>query len=129
MDLCKAYSATITLKSISKVAGFSAVLESTGIRGPSPPARCVSQMKYLDVTLLMLSNEKITTWLLPIVGVLLQAPFTSNQFWETMFSLARWVGNPMASLSYVLWNIRVSGRCAMIGLHFSLSGIHRVMIK
>lgn len=56
----------------------------------------------------------ITTWVLPIVGILLQAPFTSNAFWETIFSMARWVGSPMASLSYILWNIKVSGKCALL---------------
>ncbi|KAL1586450.1 hypothetical protein WHR41_05232 [Cladosporium halotolerans] len=56
----------------------------------------------------------MTTWVLPVVGILLQAPFTSNAFWETIFSLARWVGSPMASLSYILWNIKVSGKCALL---------------
>lgn len=56
----------------------------------------------------------ITTWVLPIVGILLQAPFMSNAFWETVFSMARWVGSPMASLSYILWNIKVSGKCALL---------------
>jgi hypothetical protein len=56
----------------------------------------------------------ITTWVLPVVGILLQAPFTSNAFWETIFSMARWVGSPMASLSYILWNIKVSGKCALL---------------
>lgn len=56
----------------------------------------------------------ITTWVLPLVGILLQAPFMSNAFWETVFSMARWVGSPMASLSYILWNIKVSGKCALL---------------
>lgn len=56
----------------------------------------------------------MTTWVLPIIGILLQAPFVSNAFWETVFSLARWVGSPIASLAYILWNIKVSGKCAMI---------------
>lgn len=56
----------------------------------------------------------MTTWVLPIIGILLQAPFVSNAFWETVFSLARWIGSPMASLAYILWNIKVTGKCAMI---------------
>lgn len=56
----------------------------------------------------------ITTWLLPIVGMLLQAPYESNQFRQTLLALIRWVGSPIASLSYILWNIKVTGRCAMI---------------
>jgi hypothetical protein len=59
-------------------------------------------------------SSTITTWVLPIVGILVQAPFSSNAFWETIFSLARWIGSPMASLSYILWNIKVSGKCALL---------------
>ena len=59
-------------------------------------------------------SSTITTWVLPVVGILLQAPFNSNAFRETIFSLARWVGSPMASLSYILWNIKVSGKCALL---------------
>ena len=60
------------------------------------------------------ASSTITTWVLPVVGILLQAPFNSNAFVETLFSLARWVGSPMASLSYILWNIKVSGKCALL---------------
>lgn len=64
------------------------------------------------------ASSTITTWLLPVLGVLLQAPFESNAFWRTMFAIARWVGSPMVSLSYILWNIAVSGKCAMMGESF-----------
>ncbi|KAF1815347.1 hypothetical protein P152DRAFT_446422 [Eremomyces bilateralis CBS 781.70] len=60
------------------------------------------------------SSATITTWILPVIGMLLQAPFESNAFSQTMFALARWVGSPMASLSYILWNISVSGKCALM---------------
>ncbi|KAF2769233.1 hypothetical protein EJ03DRAFT_97352 [Teratosphaeria nubilosa] len=60
------------------------------------------------------SSSTITTWVLPIAGVLLQAPFLSNAFWETVFSIARWCGSPIASLAYILWNIKVSGKCALM---------------
>lgn len=60
-------------------------------------------------------SATITTWLLPILGMLLQAPFESNAFRRTVLAITRWVGNPMASLSYVLWNIKVSGKCALMG--------------
>lgn len=56
----------------------------------------------------------ITTWLLPIVGMLLQAPYDSNRFRQTVLALTRWVGSPIASLSYILWNIKVTGKCAMM---------------
>jgi hypothetical protein len=61
------------------------------------------------------SSSTITTWILPIIGMLLQAPFESNAFWRTMLALARWVGSPMSSLSYILWNISVTGKCALMG--------------
>lgn len=60
------------------------------------------------------SSATITTWLLPIVGMFLQAPFESNAFWSTVLAIARWVGNPMTSLSYIFWNISVSGKCALM---------------
>jgi hypothetical protein len=66
------------------------------------------------------TSQTITTWLLPIIGMLLQAPFVSNQFWSTALVLARWIGSPMSSLACILWNISVSGKCAMMGMLPSL---------
>lgn len=61
------------------------------------------------------ASNTITTWVLPIVGgLLLQAPFESNRFWRTFFALMRWMGSPVSSLSYVLWNIKVTGKCALM---------------
>ena len=62
------------------------------------------------------ASSTITTWVLPIIGVLLQAPFESNAFWRTLWAIARWCGSPMASLSSILWNISVSGKCALMGV-------------
>lgn len=56
----------------------------------------------------------ITTWVLPIVGTLLQAPFEGNQFRKTLYALVRWIGSPIASLSYILWNIKVTRKCALL---------------
>ncbi|MCJ1465164.1 hypothetical protein MMC07_003780 [Pseudocyphellaria aurata] len=56
----------------------------------------------------------ITTWVLPIIGTLLQAPFDSNQFRKTLYALVRWIGSPIASLAYILWNIKVIGKCALL---------------
>lgn len=67
-----------------------------------------------------ISSSFITTWVLPILGTLLQAPFESNAFWRTIQAICRWVGSPMSSLAYVLWNIKVSGKCAMFGATLSL---------
>ncbi|KAF1985317.1 hypothetical protein K402DRAFT_304625, partial [Aulographum hederae CBS 113979] len=61
------------------------------------------------------SSNFITTWVLPILGTLLQAPFESNAFWNTVKATCRWVGSPMASMECILWNIEVSGKCALFG--------------
>ncbi|RPB14647.1 hypothetical protein P167DRAFT_466018, partial [Morchella conica CCBAS932] len=55
----------------------------------------------------------ITTWVLPIIGLLLQAPFESNQIAKTFLATCRWIGAPIASLSYIFWNIKITGKCAI----------------
>ena len=60
------------------------------------------------------SSATISTWVLPVVGLILQAPFESNEFWNTCWALARWLGSPVASLSYTFWNIKVTGKCALM---------------
>lgn len=60
------------------------------------------------------SSATITTWVLPVIGLLLQAPYESNEFWRTLRALARWLGNPVASLSYTLWNIKITSKCALM---------------
>lgn len=59
-------------------------------------------------------SSTITTWVLPVVGLILQAPFESNENFKSFLALARWIGNPIASISYVLWNIKITGKCAMM---------------
>lgn len=61
------------------------------------------------------ASNTITTWVLPIIGTLLQAPFESNAFWRTVKASCRWLGSPMTSLAYILWDIEVSGKCALFG--------------
>ncbi len=56
----------------------------------------------------------ITTWVLPIIGLLLQAPYESNKALKTMFAVCRWTGSPIAALSYIFWNIKVTAKCAMM---------------
>jgi hypothetical protein len=58
--------------------------------------------------------NSIATWVFPIIGILLQAPFESNNTKGTLSSLLRWLGSPISSLSYIFWNIKVSGRAALI---------------
>ena len=56
----------------------------------------------------------ITTWVLPIIGLMVQAPYESNQAWHTILSIFRWAGSPIAALSYIFWNIKVTGKCALM---------------
>ncbi|KAH8728553.1 hypothetical protein GQ44DRAFT_747435 [Phaeosphaeriaceae sp. PMI808] len=60
------------------------------------------------------ASGTITTWILPVIGTLVQAPFESNATKRTFLAIARWVGSPIASLSYVLWNIKVSAKAALM---------------
>ncbi|CAI6333681.1 unnamed protein product [Periconia digitata] len=55
----------------------------------------------------------VTTWILPILGTLLQAPFESNAFWRTIKAINRWIGSPVSSLTFILWDIQISGNCAL----------------
>lgn len=56
----------------------------------------------------------ITTWVLPIIGLMVQAPYESNRAWHTVLAICRWAGSPIASLSYIYWNIKVTGKCALM---------------
>ena len=60
------------------------------------------------------ASNTITTWLLPICGLLLQVPYESNKNWTTVLVLGRWVGNPISSLAYLFWNIKITGKCALM---------------
>ena len=72
-------------------------------------------------------SATITTWVLPILGVILQAPFESNAFWRTVKAMNRWIGSPISSLASILWDIKISGKCALFGTFKSCRlspGIH-----
>ncbi|CAF9941941.1 MAG: hypothetical protein ALECFALPRED_009427 [Alectoria fallacina] len=60
------------------------------------------------------ASATLTTWILPIAGLLVQAPYESNKAWQTILALSRWAGSPIATLSYILWNIKVTGKCALM---------------
>jgi hypothetical protein len=66
-------------------------------------------------------SATVTTWVLPILGTLLQAPFESNVFWRTVKAINRWIGSPISSLACILWDIEVSGKCALFGNYFYVS--------
>ena len=52
--------------------------------------------------------------MLPILGLLVQAPYESNEARKTTLALCRWAGSPIAALSYILWNIKVTGKAALM---------------
>ncbi|KAI5816735.1 hypothetical protein BZA77DRAFT_53844 [Pyronema omphalodes] len=59
--------------------------------------------------------ETVTTWVLPFLGLLLQAPYESNSSaWTNVMLTIRWLGSPIASLTCTLWNISVTGKCALL---------------
>ncbi|PUU81424.1 hypothetical protein B9Z19DRAFT_971741, partial [Tuber borchii] len=60
------------------------------------------------------ASDTITTWVLPLVGLVLQAPFESNNFLQTMFVVFRWVGSPIVSMMCIFWNMKVTRKCAII---------------
>ena len=60
------------------------------------------------------ASATISTWVLPLIGLLLQAPYESNAFFRTLYAMARWVGSPIASLSYMFWAIKISAKCALM---------------
>jgi hypothetical protein len=60
------------------------------------------------------ASGTILTWVLPVIGLLVLAPFESNAKKQTLLLMCRYVGSPLASLSYILWNIKVTGKCALM---------------
>ncbi|CUS13978.1 unnamed protein product, partial [Tuber aestivum] len=60
------------------------------------------------------SSDTITTWVLPLVSLVLQAPFESNNLRQTILLVFRWVGSPIASMMYIFWNMKVTRKCAIM---------------
>jgi hypothetical protein len=89
------------------------------------PANPLTQITYDGCTALCGSGSAyylwaeisatITKWVLPILGILLQASFESNAFWRTFKALNRWIGSPISSLACILWDIEIGGKCALFG--------------
>lgn len=57
-------------------------------------------------------SDTLTTWILPIIGLIVQLPYESNRRWQAVLMVVRWLGGPWASLTYILWNVSILGRCA-----------------
>jgi hypothetical protein len=60
------------------------------------------------------SSSTILTWVVPVIGMLNNAPFESNAFQRTRWVTCRWIGSPIVSLAYILWNIKVTSKCAKL---------------
>ena len=56
----------------------------------------------------------ISTWVLPVLSLTTQAPFSSNKTRSAIFELARWLGSPISSLACILININATRRCASL---------------
>ena len=59
-------------------------------------------------------SRTMTTYVVSVVGFAAQAPYESNQFWSNLYALIRWIGSPIASLCYTLWNIKVNHKAALL---------------
>ena len=95
------------------------------VRGLKPGQQPPPLIKYSDCVGLCGSSyqlyswatisDTVTTWILPLAGgLLLQAPFESNQRLSTIFVICRWLGSPIACLMAMFWNMKITGRCALL---------------
>jgi hypothetical protein len=61
------------------------------------------------------ASDTILTWIMPMLSLLVTAPFTAASGWKSVsMNILRWAGSPISSLSYILWNIKVTGKCALV---------------
>jgi hypothetical protein len=60
------------------------------------------------------ASATILTWVLPVVGLIVLAPYESNAKRKTLLLICRYIGSPLAALSYILWNIKVTGKCGLM---------------
>ncbi|KAF3920576.1 hypothetical protein ABW21_db0200393 [Orbilia brochopaga] len=59
-------------------------------------------------------SDTLTTWILPIFGLIVSLPWESNERRQTIIMIFRWIGQPFATLTYIFWNLRVMGRVATL---------------
>lgn len=76
---------------------------------PLVPSRLGSCPSWVSCTVRFLPSVQFTNMIRS------QGPYESNKAWATLLVVARWMGSPIISLSYILWNIRVLGNIAMMG--------------
>ena len=60
------------------------------------------------------SSSTILHWVLPVTGLLIEAPWETHRLSQAFLVITRWIGSPIASLSYTLANVRVGEKCAML---------------
>ena len=51
---------------------------------------------------------------MPVTGLLIEAPWETHRLSQAFLVITRWIGSPLASLSYTLANVRVGEKCAML---------------
>ncbi|KAK6354416.1 hypothetical protein TWF730_008822 [Orbilia blumenaviensis] len=61
-----------------------------------------------------LISDTLTTWILPLFGLIVSLPWGSNGRGHTILMIFRWIGSPFASLTYIFWNLRAIGRAAIL---------------
>ncbi|KAF3929113.1 hypothetical protein ABW20_dc0108383 [Dactylellina cionopaga] len=61
-----------------------------------------------------LVSDTLTTWILPLFGLIVSLPWESNRRGHTILMIFRWMGSPFATLTYIFWNLRVMGRAATL---------------
>lgn len=61
-----------------------------------------------------LISDTLTTWILPLFGLIVSLPFESNKRGHTILMIFRWIGSPFATLTYIFWNLRAIGRAATL---------------
>ncbi|KAF3309242.1 hypothetical protein TWF173_011323 [Orbilia oligospora] len=61
-----------------------------------------------------LISDTLTTWILPLFGLIVSLPWESNKRGHTILMIFRWIGSPFATLTYIFWNLRAIGRAATL---------------
>ncbi|EPS36372.1 hypothetical protein H072_10090 [Dactylellina haptotyla CBS 200.50] len=58
--------------------------------------------------------DLLLDWILPALGLITQMPWESNRNSVTGIWLARWIGSPIAALTFCLWDVKIAGRCSKL---------------
>ncbi|KAF3902626.1 hypothetical protein ABW21_db0209603 [Orbilia brochopaga] len=66
--------------------------------------------------------DLLLDWILPAIGLISNMPWESNRNSVTLVWLVRWVGSPIAALTFCLWDVRIASKCAKL---VNLVTLHR----